>query len=1648
MPRDSASKLDELQEKYNQAIEEKKRLVSEVKALKLQVQQLQFSSNKSHRESAPQQIRASTFSWQQEGTPPWVPESPVGQGSPSSVFPWEQARSPLYYNSRSQKQNFNKANTLGSESRSGHLGPLEVSANAEVQELRKENQVLQSTMSELEVCVQSQEKEIKNHLNKLQEVQSHLEKSRAELAMKEQALSKSRDDLMRATIQQEQNNNKCVVLEQKLKQVSEELSCQRQNAESVRRLMEQKSKDKEKEHQQELSDQQLAYRNLEHQCKQEKNQLNQEIQKLKNEHLALQSTIDKMAAQRQQVDRELAEVKANFHSAEKELVTYQRKGETLQKSLQEALEAKDRFGTRHDQSTQRIMHLEAQLKKLHKELALSQKLREGAKTENLALVSKLYDLQKKLDCAFQPDSRSMGLSPVGCELNSCDGNEVNKCDVGEEQDNHQSKDEQPDKVELVVGLSLKAEEEILDWTEGSRLGELELSMKPVNLDQDSGTNLEGDPDLNIEVISEVVQSGTLIESHRLEEARNVLPHPGENVTSRLQEFNKETKEEFKADGVENTAVPREPVEKDEGTADLLDKPITVSVRLRECELELDAVKSEKQMLQQELDDVKQALDSKVIESQKNQQTIVELRHKLKKATQISTAETEHSAPLVTVQAGQISALEKDLKHKRVKVAGLQETSKLLELECSKISDLTTLIDGRMRPNEDEIQILQNAASKKIQRLEQEIVDLDSEKSCIEEIMKESSGALIVADESRGPLLENLQHQDAENLEVNETFPNHLHCDSGEALEQKLNEERNLSVEVVKTGNTSSYERDTSELFLENERDSRERFLERLRRKVAEQLEFDKQSLEHLKQLSELKKKCQELTTEKEQEEKAKRHAEEKFDNLQSRIHRETQQLTVALEIQSKNIEGLLLSMEEKDQTIQVLNGRLQDTFNVLSCLQKENCDLKANLKIVLQSEQKYADNAVLSRDAVLEQTSEGSLPQGNPSWSESGNMLPMQSLGLGEQAAIINGGAVPADGTVQNSEPGHGEDAFDTLLRPEKQSFLALEHQCEEAEVPSVSELKDDPEMRAQQNTPCCQSLFNPVSAVRRDQRVSSVPSTRPPSDVPVVTSAVGSVRQDLTELPQGIENQRQLVELNSAIIPLLNVAQHSQNLWHCNGLQGTIDTLQKELSALPIKQFCDETETQIEEGAIEVADSKLALAFEGKKPVDELRTEEELVEEVERVIGRLTDALNISEEELKETKQLNQQMVSNLNKELNLLRSKCTILEQEKEQLCLEVQEAQEAAGDQLSAKEDLMSAIQSSEARLRTSTEEKNRLKQELKALRSWKQKVLEGVAGSESWQESGQGEPCVMQESVLEMSNQIQQLEEESKTLKNAVEIAKYSQKQLQKELETIQSEKSALQNQVEHLQKMVVELNKEKMELHAKLKLWERNTTIKDDVPKEVLWANDLHEDIRPVGNQQQDTAQVIACKLGADLEALRQTVQGKSEEVDYNLLSYSDLLNKDQELKIANKTLSKAVERFCDCRAETVASGQWPTAGLEPRSSAEERKPGVGQRIGGEPPQTAEQDQTESSHRSKGRTNPERHSVRLNPAELAMQINTAELAARIQRNRLFRHHLSVAFDETEYEPYGLPDVVQKGFADIPSGPSCPHVLRRATLNSTV
>ena len=63
-------------------------------------------------------------------------------------------------------------------------------------------------MTEFELRLQGQEKEMRGQVNKLQELQLQLEKAKVELNEKEKVLNKSRDELVRTTSQYDQASTK------------------------------------------------------------------------------------------------------------------------------------------------------------------------------------------------------------------------------------------------------------------------------------------------------------------------------------------------------------------------------------------------------------------------------------------------------------------------------------------------------------------------------------------------------------------------------------------------------------------------------------------------------------------------------------------------------------------------------------------------------------------------------------------------------------------------------------------------------------------------------------------------------------------------------------------------------------------------------------------------------------------------------------------------------------------------------------------------------------------------------------------------------------------------------------------------------------------------------------------------------------------------------------------------------------------------------------------------------------------------------------------------------------------------------------------------------------------------------------------------
>ncbi|KAM4770864.1 centromere protein F [Rhinophrynus dorsalis] len=377
----SDSRYEELQEKYNKEVEERRRLETELKVLqKVNLpSQPSSQSTMNHRDIARHQSSSSVFSWQESRTPSRH-EKGLKRSFASSQCPWEQEETPSKKGFISENPNKSVCDSF----------------NAQLNDqLKAQNQELKSKISEMETRLQLQEKDLKNQLNKFQEIQNLLEKTQAELAEKDKTLAKSRDDLARVTLQFEQTTDKCVLAEQKLKKVSEELSCQRQNAESARITVEQKLKEREKENQQEILRQQNSLKNLEQQMNQMKSKFSQEAQQAKNDFNAIQSELDRTIHAKKVLENEVDELKQNLCSAEQSLHVSQSSENDLKKNLKDSKSEYNTIKSQYEQKSKDILKLEEELKTVNQTLRQNQLFVDEMKSKNMHLEEELKSALEK-----------------------------------------------------------------------------------------------------------------------------------------------------------------------------------------------------------------------------------------------------------------------------------------------------------------------------------------------------------------------------------------------------------------------------------------------------------------------------------------------------------------------------------------------------------------------------------------------------------------------------------------------------------------------------------------------------------------------------------------------------------------------------------------------------------------------------------------------------------------------------------------------------------------------------------------------------------------------------------------------------------------------------------------------------------------------------------------------------------------------------------------------------------------------------------------------------------------------------------------------------------------------------------------------------
>ncbi|KAJ7407019.1 centromere protein F [Willisornis vidua] len=289
---------------------------------------------------------------------------------------------------------------------------------------------LNSTIKDLEQQLQAQGKVNRSHMNKHQETVLELDRLKLELTEKDKALKKTRDELTQTRAQLDQATTQVQMMEQKVKRFSEELNCQRQNAESVRQSLEQKIKAKEKEYQQ----------------------------------LSAITFDRQVVAVKQLLERDTSDLTQKLSRAEQALLAAQAKETDLTKSFEEVKQEKNLLDCQLKKKLQEVHQLEEELNTVKQSLKQSQNFVEEMKNRNAFQEAELKLLEEK----FKKRESSLSLEKLKIALADMEKQRDSTQDMLKEKDNRIKEQdckickmgEESEDLQRLIGLKQRECEEL------------------------------------------------------------------------------------------------------------------------------------------------------------------------------------------------------------------------------------------------------------------------------------------------------------------------------------------------------------------------------------------------------------------------------------------------------------------------------------------------------------------------------------------------------------------------------------------------------------------------------------------------------------------------------------------------------------------------------------------------------------------------------------------------------------------------------------------------------------------------------------------------------------------------------------------------------------------------------------------------------------------------------------------------------------------------------------------------------------------------------------------------------------------------------------------------------------------------------------
>ncbi|XP_043860201.1 centromere protein F isoform X2 [Dromiciops gliroides] len=274
-----------------------------------------------------------------------------------------------------------------------------------------------------------------------------------------------------------------------------------------------------------------------------------------------------------------------------------------------------------------------------------------------------------------------------------------------------------------------------------------------------------------------------------------------------------------------------------------------------------------------------------------------------------------------------------------------------------------------------------------------------------------------------------------------------------------------------------------------------------------------------------------------------------------------------------------------------------------------------------------------------------------------------------------------------------------------------------------------------------------------------------------------------------------------------------------------------------------------------------------------------------------------------------------------------------------------------------------------------------------------------------------------------------EQDLSSHKSEMEILKSNKEELANSLKCTSKILEELKKTKADNMKYVTQLKKENENARGKIQLLIKTCkqleNEKEVLQKEITGLEALQE------NQKQNNALGVNVEeLMAEMKELKETLEEKNKETDEYLDKYCNLLVSYEKLE-KDKDMLEAQVTFLNSLQGKLTSQTSPLL-----NSVDSRHT---------PSQSVTEKKTLASETKVSSKRPRSCGIKESDGE-SMPSTPETFTKRIKKGMTPKGvtYPLRGLENTEYEPEGLPEVVKKGFADIPTGKTSPYVLRRTTM----